>query len=438
MLTADTRYQVRVGRAGDADHLADLQATTQLQPAAGGEPHAGIAAWVHDLMDGHPSAGPADFLVAEDVATGRPAASLVGLRQDWFLGGVRLPVGQVELVATAPEHRGNRLTEILFAALHERFRADGVTLQMIEGIPYFYRRLGYDYALADDGAPSVPAASLPAVSSGAGLTVRPATVADADALAAIDLRLTVEPVLSCPRDRGAWRYEISGRRHDDISRYEVAVLADGPDVRGYLVHSVQLYGAGELVLFAAACDRPEDWARAVPVMLAYLGVVGSRFAAASGEPFTLVRQRLSPAHPLVRMGPPGVAKRARGWFMRVGDPVDLLSRLRPVLHDRWHAAGLRWPTDSLTINTYGHAARLEFTDGELTGVVRGHPSISPATDPDTHAAVPPAALLQLALGYRTLPDVLNSWPDCVPRDHLTEHFLTVAFPLVEARLWPRV
>jgi hypothetical protein len=31
---------------------------------------------------------------------------------------------------------------------------------MIEGIPYFYRRLGYDYALANDGAPTVPAAAV--------------------------------------------------------------------------------------------------------------------------------------------------------------------------------------------------------------------------------------------------------------------------------------
>jgi hypothetical protein len=440
MTSVDTRYTVRVGRAEDAAGLATLQASTQLQPAGGGgDPHPGIEAWVLDLMDGHPTVTPADFLVVEDTATGRPAASLVGLRQDWYLGGVRLPVGQVELVATDPGHRGNRLTELLFTALHERYRADGVTLQMIEGIPYFYRRLGYDYALTDDGAPSVPAASLPTVGSngsGAGLTVRPAGVGDADALAAIDRRLTGDPVLSCPRDAGTWRYEIAGRRAADFARNEVAVLVDGTDVCGYLVHSVQLFGAGELVLFAAACDRPADWARAAPAVLAYLGDVGRRYAAAAGQPFTLLRQRLSPLHPLVRSGPAGVPKRPRGWYMRLTDPVDLLDRLVPVLRERWNAARLRWPEPAMTIDTYGRAARLEFTDGELTAVTAGRRSADPSIDPQTHAAVPPAALLQLALGYRTVPDVLVTWPDCVPRDRLTEHFLTVAFPPVEARLWP--
>jgi hypothetical protein len=53
----------------------------------GGQPHPGIAAWVEDLLDGHPSVVPDDFLVAEDSATGRPVASLVELRQDWSLAG---------------------------------------------------------------------------------------------------------------------------------------------------------------------------------------------------------------------------------------------------------------------------------------------------------------------------------------------------------------
>lgn len=162
MTSGDDRYTIRTGRASDGPDLARLQASTQMQWITGGEPHAGIAAWVEGLFDGHPSAGPEDFLVAYEVASGRPVGSLVDLRQTWTLGGVRLPVSQVELVATAPEHRGNRLTERLFAALHQRFAADGVAVQMIEGIPYFYRRLGYDYALANDGAAVVPAAALPA------------------------------------------------------------------------------------------------------------------------------------------------------------------------------------------------------------------------------------------------------------------------------------
>ncbi|MEV4764906.1 GNAT family N-acetyltransferase [Micromonospora chokoriensis] len=443
MTTVRARYTVRPGWRSDAADLVRLQASVQLQPMTGGQPHPGVAAWVEGLFDGHPTVTPDDFLVVEDEATGRPVASLVGLRQDWSLAGVRLPVVQVELVGTAPEHRGNALTELLFSALHERCAADGAQIQMVEGIPYFYRRLGYDYALANDGAATVPAASLPIAEpdrpggSAGGLSMRPATRADADALATIDRLLTDGPNLHCPRDAGVWSYEIAGRQPADIAGRSVAVLVNGTEVRGYLVHGARLSAAGEMMVVAAACRWPADWPQAAAAMQAYLGQVGREHAVAAGQTFTALRLILVPHHPLARLSPPGVPKRSRGWYVRTDDPVGLLARLRPVLRARWKAADLRWPEPTMIIDLYGRAARFEFTDGELTAVSAVRGTVSPATDPATHAALPPAALLHLALGHRTLPEVLDTWPDCLLRDRLTEHFLDVGFPAVPVQVWPR-
>ncbi|MGN9812896.1 GNAT family N-acetyltransferase [Micromonospora sp. BQ11] len=440
MSSQDARSTIRPGEARDVDALASLQASVQLQAVTRGTPHPGIAAWVHDLLDGHPSVTPDDFLVADETATGRSVASLVGLRQYWSLAGVRLPVAQIELVGTAPQHRGNRLTEQLFATLHRRYAADGVPLQMIEGIPYFYRRLGYDYALANDGAPTVPATALPDArpySTTGRLTVRPATVADADALAAIDRELAAGDAWSCPRDAAVWRYEIAGRRPTDIARRAVAVLVHSAEVRGYLVYSPRLSATGELIVVAAACRQPADWPQAAPVMHDHLGEAGRQHAGAGNQTFTALRPLLDPGHPMVRFGPPGIPRRPRGWYVRTGDPADLLARLQPLLQARWRAADLRWPEPALTIDTYGHAARLEFTDGQLTAITAGRGTTSPSTDAATHAAIPPAALLHLALGHRTLPELLTTWPDLLLRDRRTEHFLAAAFPAVPVRLWPR-
>lgn len=123
--------------------------------------------------------------------------------------------------------------------------------------------------------------------------------------------------------------------------------------------------------------------------------------------------------------------------MRTCDPAGLLGRLLPLLRDRWRAADLRWHEPALTIDMYGRAARLEFTDGELTAVTALRGATSPSTDPHIHAAIPPGALLQLAFGHRTLPEVLDMWPDCLLRDRLTEHSLTAAFPRVPVGVWPR-
>ena len=270
-----------------------------------------------------------------------------------------------------------------------------------------------------------------------GLTVRPATVVDADELADIDRLRAADNALTCPRDAVVWRHEIAGHRTTNLIRREVAVLAHGTEVRGYLVHGARLSTAGELIVVAAACKDPAAWPWAAPAMYAHLGRIGRRYGSSVDRPFTALRLILNPDHPLARFGPPGVLQRPRGWFVRTSDPADLLARLQPLLRARWLAANLRWPEPSLTIDTYGPAARLEFTDGELAAVtaLRGAPN--PSTDPQTHATIPPGALLQLALGHRTLPEVLDAWPDCLVRDRATEHFLTAAFPRVPVHIWPR-
>ncbi|MEH1130901.1 GNAT family N-acetyltransferase, partial [Micromonospora sp. CPCC 206061] len=242
------------------------------------------------------------------------------------------------------------------------------------------------------------------------LAVRPATLADADDLARIDGRLAYGNALVCPRDAEAWRYEIAGRRPADLARRVVAVLVHGADVRGYLVHGARLSPAGELIVVAAACEREADWPRAASAMHAHLGHTGRQYEASARLPFVAVRLILDPDHQLARLGPPGIPRRPRGWYVRASDPADLLTRLQPLLRSRWRAAGLRWPESALTIDTYGRAARLEFTDGELTAVTATHGAASPSTDPHTHAAIPPGALLQLTLGHRTLPEVLDTWP----------------------------
>lgn len=435
MSSRGDHYRIRRGRESDVDQLARLQATVQLQAATGGEPHAGITAWVHDLLSGHPSVAPDDFLIVEDTTTGRLAASLVGLRQEWSLAGIRLPVIQAELVGTAPEHRGNQLTERLLAALHDRCATDRVPLQIIEGIPHFYRRFGYDYALAHGGAPAVPTAALPDAYPGP-WTVRPATAADADALARIDRRQADGDALFCPRDAVAWRYEIVGRRAEDLVRREVAVLLRGEQVQGYLVHSTALSAAGELTVLAATCEPAGCWPEAAAATYAYLGRVGRRYATMAQRPFHAVRPLLDPDHLLARIGPTGVPTRPRAWYARTGDPVELLARLAPLLRSRWQSADLRWPESTLVIDTYTASAHLEFDDGELTAVKARRSTIGPSSDASHHAAIPPAALLHLAVGHRTPPEVLDAWPDAAVRDGLTEQFLTAAFPRVPVRVWP--
>ena len=87
---------------------------------------------------------------SSSTATGwcrRPTLLDETLRVRHPAGVVELPAGQVELVATDRAYEGRGLVRALMSWAHERSAARGHDLQVMIGIPYFYRRFGYEYAI---------------------------------------------------------------------------------------------------------------------------------------------------------------------------------------------------------------------------------------------------------------------------------------------------
>ncbi|WP_249522206.1 GNAT family N-acetyltransferase, partial [Modestobacter marinus] len=127
-------------------------------------------------------------LVVEDPDTGWEATAVVLdgdrvvstatlLAESVRLEDVVLPAGQVELVATDRAYEGRGLVRALMGWAHERSAARGDLVQVMIGIPYFYRLFGYEYAI--DVPPARPLAGAPAPVP----RLRPATPADLPALA---------------------------------------------------------------------------------------------------------------------------------------------------------------------------------------------------------------------------------------------------------------
>ena len=345
---------------------------------------------------------------------------------------------QPELVGTDPGHRGRRLAGRLLDELHARCSRDGTALQVIEGIPYFYRRFGYDYALRPGDARDIPAGELvePPASHHAGILIRPAVPADAPALARVDETVAGRDVLACPRDERAWAHEISGHRPDStVRRGVMAVLDASGAVAGYLVHGLRLGADGSLPVLAAGCADQGLWPLAVPGMRRWLAAAGAA-AASPQRPFTSLRLLLPAAHPLARSASPGVFRRPRAWYARTGDPAALLDHWLPVVARRWREQDLRWPGETMVIDTYRQWITLRFADGVPVSA-RAEPRGGERRDAATpHAAVPPAALLHLLLGNRGLGEALDLWPDLIVHDPAAEPFLAAGFPAVPPEIWP--
>jgi hypothetical protein len=421
---------LRRATAADAEALAAFNAGIHADPY-----DAVTANWIRDLLRGdHPAGTHEDVLLVEETATGAIASSLCLISQTWTYGSVPFPVGRPELVGTAPAYRRRGLVRAQMETLHAWGEARGQLMQVITGIPNYYRQFGYEPALAVERF-SGAAANLPALPAGQAepYRLRPATPDDLPVIARLGEQADRRSLLACPRDETLWRYEIFVRNPDsDYGQFAKIVETPAGEPVGLVCHGTWIDGRRlETILFEIVPERP--WTEVTPSVLRGLRAAGQEMAAGEG---TLERLGFTcgPDHPLVRLHP-GWLERARRPFyvyVRIGDLAAFLRRVAPVLEGRLAASPLAGYTGELALSFYRDGLRLRFAGGRLTDVSRWLPT----TEETGHAAFPDLTFLQLLLGARTLEQIEDAFPDCWANSSRVRALLATLFPAEASAPWP--
>ncbi|GAA3220955.1 GNAT family N-acetyltransferase [Dactylosporangium siamense] len=312
------------------------------------------------LADRGEDADPEDHrLVVQDAEGGFDACAVVVdgdrvvstatlLDETIVLAGRPIPAGQVELVATDRAYEGRGLVRALMGWAHERSAGRGHLMQVMIGIPYFYRQFGYQYAVPIP--PSLAVHDVPARPDGC--TVRAAGPGDIAAMAELQDATQRRFDLSMPHSPMCWRAVVAR-----AGSTQVVVERDG-----------RVIGTGRItppdegvILGEVAVSEPS----AVAALLAHAAEL------AGGEPFQakdragLLTDRLAAPEP-----------DAHDYYVRVPDVAALLEHLRPVLSAR--LAPHDGP-DDVIVSFFRRHVRLQRAGGSVTSVVAGGPMQGPAS-----------------------------------------------------------
>ena len=364
---------------------------------------------------GDPEDGVDLRLVVEDAGTAccavvvdddRVVSTATLLDETVVLGGVPIPAGQVELVATDREYEGRGLVRALMGWAHERSSDRGHLAQVMIGIPYFYRQFGYQYAITlptDRSVQAVPPAP-------DGHTARLAGPADIPAMAGLQDAAQQAYDLRMPHSPECWRWLVTregssqvvveragavvatGRitDPDDEMRLGEIAATDPIAARALLAHAAGLVGTGELMIK----ERPGSLA----------GDVLEEFLAPATE--------------------------ALSYYARVPDVSRLLDHLRPVLSARLVAAGLTDGTGEAVVSFFRHHVRLGYADGSVETVSAGGPMQSPGSVGG--AGVAPDQVAPLLFGPHGIAGLAERHPDVYPGPNAD--LVLALFPPVTADL----
>jgi hypothetical protein len=423
---------LRRSTRADADRLADYHAALFSEPPVVG-PDPTIAAWVRDLLlSDHPTVREDDFLLVED-GDGKIVSSCVWISQTWTFEGIPFKVGRPEIVGTDPAYRRRGLIRAQFDAWHAISAARGEVVQGITGIPYYYRQFGYEMALDLGGGPSIRAVDIPPLKAAADgapgevepFRARPATAADAPLFVQLDAIAARRSLIHCPRDEAMWRYEIAGRRADNINRLLCSVIetADGEAVGG-MAPMLEMEGNRSFMPFLELLPGV-SWVGAASSLLRATWAACEGVAAQRGRRLDALQYGLGLDHPFYRVNAGRLmqSRRPWAWYIRVPDLKAFLRLIAPALEARLADSAAAHYTGDLLLSFYRSGLRLRFDAGRLTEIADWHPN-----DHDAHAGFPDLTFTHLLFGHRTLDDLRHVFTDVILDERIGRPLLEALFP----------
>jgi predicted acetyltransferase len=422
LLTSATPYNCPFANSLVIKSIKDMPDVERLAAFNGQSFGEGVAGMTSSLIIHHPQTRPEHWLFVEDEASSDIVSSLGLIPWLWRYEDVMLKVGEMGIVSTREAYRNRGLVRALTARHQETMREEGFDLGAIQGIPYFYRQFGYEYAMPLEAHWHVQLHSIPDTwkAHDNAYTVRAATSDDIPALMPLCQAVTTNLNISAVRSADNWRFMFQYSVGTEIECETWLLLDADGQIIGYWRIAHHGFGDGLIVNETSRLSMA-----AAKVVLHWLKMT----AIQQEKPY--IRLNLPPNNDLLQTARTAGAHNngTYAWQIHLVDVARLLMKLKPVLERRLVASLLAGLSRRLLINLYREAFELTFEQGKLLSVR----SIGFSNEGEIR--IPPLLLAQLVLGYRSCEELKAIYPDVsVWGESL--YLVDTLFPKLEAFIFP--
>ncbi|MBN1400157.1 MAG: GNAT family N-acetyltransferase [Anaerolineae bacterium] len=426
---------LRAATPDDAEAVADLNAHIHVDWDTG-EPSEEVRIITQDLMTGHPCTRPSDFSVVEDTRTGQLVSTVVLIGQTWTYAGIPFGVGRVELVGTLPEYRRRGLIRAQMDLLHAWSAERGQLMQVVTGIPNYYRQFGYEMAMNLGGGRDCYRWRVPKLEAGQEepYRLRPATVEDVPFLKRTYDYASQRYLINCVYDEAMMRYELTARHPQSECKVEMRIIEtpEGEPV-GYLAIRPRIEREA-LATVGYELAPGVSWLAVTPSALRHLATLADELAAKEPQTtWVALALHLGAEHPLYEAVPRCLGKPSSpyAFYVRVPDRSAFIRRITPALEERLAGSLAAGHSAELKLSFYRSGLRLVLERGKVAVVEPW----DPVGQRHVSAQFPDHTFLKLLTGYQTLEEIHAGYPDCGVHGDEADYLLRVLFPRGLPPIW---
>jgi predicted acetyltransferase len=374
-----------------ARHEEDIERLAQFNGVIHGTE---LVSAVRGLAAHHPYIELGDWFFVENEQTGEVISSLCVIPWTLHYGNVPVQVGEMGLVGTLEAYRRRGLVRVQVDYFMQRLRERGCLLSFIQGIPYYYRQFGYEYALPLGGGVRISGRDLPNLETRP-FTFRRATEDDLPILQRLYNEAAADLAVSVARDEAGWRYWLLQPEATILAPEVWVALTEEGEVAGYFAIPT---AESQMNLVVGEVSRlTVDAGLAVLRHCRQLAVERSLPAIHLNLPADTTIMRLAQA-----LG--GQTTGAYSWQIHVTDLAALLQTVAPVLEERLAHSPFAGMTRDVQFGFFRDAVLLRFVEGRLVEVTEGGPA-------QGEINFPPLKIIPLIFGHHTIDELRAANPD---------------------------
>lgn len=391
----------------------DIEQNLELMQKVFGQ-NSGVDSLVKKLIDHHPTMTLNDFFVIKH--HGKIVASLNLTPVKWSIGGVLLKVAELGCVATLSEYRNLGLQRRLVNEFHRQAEEQEYDLCAIEGIPYFYRQFGYEYAIPLNEETRIRFDQIPDYESN--LDIRPFTEKDIPKAMQLLPQIQRKFYIHTIRDEQIWKMQQQTGLISE-SKFDSFIVEKDGNMLAYLRISDKPENK-ELVLREVA-DTDYYTGKAILKFLKDIGKQrGFETLIANISYLDFLSEQLVTLGAIQRIPP-------YAWQIRIIDYVKIFKRMKTLFEKRLATSPYCHLTEKLNFNFRRYAVEVSVEDGAITNIQRLESS------EDRIIGLNPLVFTQLLLGHRSRNELEMIYPDFgIRQSH--KHLIDVLFPKLPSHI----
>ena len=366
-----------------------------------------------DLILHHPNTQVGNLLYVEDEDSGRVVSYLSWVPWTWRIAGVDIPSAEISGNVTLKPYRHRGLVREQMALFKQQLDERGCLLSQINGIPYFYRQFGYEYALPMEGGCNLDTGLIPNFSDKS-FSFRHASHDDINLLMQLYSSATKDLTVHAVRSSTIWNYLLTYTNGRIIDREFWLIEDELKQVVGYFCvmqqTSIEALSVSEISYLdfdtsLAAIDFLKELAKERNLEKLLINLPDDSTLMQVARWLGAKENGIYP------------------WQIFIPDLTAFLKALTPAIEGRIDASRYANLTRDVRICLFRRTIVLRFENGRLIDIN----NIGFTNWEDEPVLFPPLALVPLILGYRSAMELQDVYPDITIRqDH--QNLMSVLFP----------